>query len=55
MMFDRKFCPDTFSSAHTELKLCLLAFNAGWQVFVSTTDKKYSPYGELQLLRSIVS
>ena len=32
-----------FSSAHTVLKLCLLAFNAGWQVFVSTSDKKIPP------------
>ena len=54
MMFCRQFRPDTFSSAYTILKLCLLAFNAGWQVFVSTTDKKYSRYGELQLLCSIV-
>ena len=52
MMSDQKFLPDTFSSAYTILKLCFLAFNAGWQVFVSTTDK-ISPYG-LQLLRSKV-
>ena len=47
MMFDRMFRPDTFSSAHTVLKLCLLAFNASWQVLVSTTDNKFSPYGEI--------
>ena len=40
MVFDRKFRPDTFSSGYNILKLCLLIFNAGWQVFVSTTDKK---------------
>ena len=39
MMFDRKFRPDTFSSAYTVMKLCLLAFNASRQVIVSTTDK----------------
>ena len=43
MTFDRKFRPDTSSSAYTILKLCLLAFNAGWQVFVSTMDKKFPP------------
>ena len=43
MMFDRKIRPDTFSSAYTILILCLLAFNAGWQVFVPTTNKKIPP------------
>ena len=31
-MFDQKFRLDTSSSAYTILKLCLLAFKAGWQV-----------------------
>ena len=45
MMFDQKFRPDIISPAYTILKLCLLAFKAGGQVFVSTTDKKIPPMG----------